>query len=58
MKTQTQTVPNRRYSIFYYLPIYHLIIITIPDLEFIAVPIHYLLIMAIHDSAFLEYKIT
>ena len=37
-KTLTQTVPNRRCSFFYYLPIYHLLIITIPELEFLAVP--------------------
>ena len=38
LKTQTQTTPTHSCSVFYYLPIYHLLIITIPDLEFIAVP--------------------
>ena len=45
LKTQTQTVPNRRCSVFYYLPIYHLLIITIPDLEFLAVPKFALLVV-------------
>ena len=32
-------------SVFYYLPIYHLLIITIPDLEFLAVPNSALLVV-------------
>ena len=38
LKTQSQTVPTRRCSVFNYMPIYNLLIITITDLELIAVP--------------------
>ena len=36
-KTKYQTVPTRRCSVFDYFPIYHLLIISIPDLELLAV---------------------
>ena len=36
LKTQTQTTPTQLNSVFDYLPIYHLLIITIPDFEFLA----------------------
>ena len=42
LKTQTQTDVA---WFFYYLPIYHLIIITIPALEFFAVPNSALLVV-------------
>ena len=38
LKTQSQTVPTRRCSVFKYMPIYNLLIITITDLELLAVP--------------------
>ena len=45
LKTQTKTAPTQRCSVFDYLHIYHLLIITIPDLGFLAVPNHALLIV-------------
>ena len=33
LKTQSKTVQTRRSSVFNYMPIYNLLIITIPDLE-------------------------
>ena len=38
LKTQSQTVPTRRCSVFKYMPICNLLIITITDLELLAVP--------------------
>ena len=38
LKTQSQTIPTRRCSVFKYMPIYNLLIITITDLELLTVP--------------------
>ena len=45
LKTQTQTAPTQRCSVFDYLHIYHLLIRTIPNLEFLSVPNSDLLIV-------------
>ena len=69
LKTQTLPDPTQRCSVFDYLPIYHLLIIIIPDLEFLVLPnpiyslfdsfsIYYLLIMVIYNSASIEYTVT